>query len=148
MWSNVIKLFLWKVSISLTFGPAFKVSRQLDHAWEEPKNQYSKNPSPSASTWSLHNRQLKTDLIVHSQRLVEMIMQDPNVYHATGHMPIYRYPPVVICTTCASHGHRGEACTSSPRCTDCGMPGYQTVAEYSGRPRHRTRWTPREVALH
>ena len=65
--------------------------------------------------------------IVHSQRLVDLIMGDPNVFHATGHMPIYRYPPVVICSTCASHGHRSDTCTSSPRCTDCGMPGHTAV---------------------
>ena len=63
--------------------------------------------------------------VAHSQALVNKILDDTNVFHATGHLAVFRFPPLLICTTCSSHGHDAEDCKSPPICFRCGRPGHR-----------------------
>ena len=63
--------------------------------------------------------------VAHSKDLVDKFFDDQTGFHATGHLAVFRFPRLLICTTCSSHCHDAEDCTPPQICFRCGRPGHR-----------------------
>ena len=64
-------------------------------------------------------------LIVYSAELVGKMNADTTIYHPTGQLRVFPYPPVRVCSRCCDFGHQKDNCTSAPVCTRCATPGHE-----------------------
>lgn len=64
-------------------------------------------------------------LIVYSQELADKTNADTSIYHPTGQLRVFPYPPVRVCSRCCDFGHQKDKCISAPVYTRCSFPSHE-----------------------